>query len=65
MDTTATKGQGQDLETLIPEFKQRLSSHGLDISKLDDNQWTEIVNEVRPLFSGYGENYEGGNTFAR
>ena len=56
----------RQITDLVPEFKNRLSSHGLDTTKLDDTQWGEVVTEIQPLFAQYENGYnEGGGTFQR
>lgn len=58
--------QTRDFTEIVPEFKNKLSSHGLDTSKLDDNQWREVVSEIQPLFQNYGDSgAEGGSSYAR
>lgn len=46
MDTT------QQATDLVPQLKSRLEQHGFDIKKLDDREWTSLVNEVGQIY-GY------------
>ena len=56
----------QNFDEILPQFKQTLSSHGLDTTKRDDTQWREVVTEIQPLFNGYGGHAaEGGGTYGR
>lgn len=55
----------QNYDELLPQFKASLSNHGIDTTKLDEEQWREVVTEIQPLFSGGTRAAEGGGTYGR
>lgn len=38
---------------ILSDFKQILQRHGVDTTRVDDNQWNEVFGEITPLFENY------------
>jgi hypothetical protein len=37
-------------DQILEDFKNKLGSHGIDVSRVDDNQWNNVLDDVRQLF---------------
>lgn len=64
VDMDQSKTLDKDQTSIVPQFQQALSKHGLDTTKLDQNQWQTIVDEVKPLFTSR-EYPSGGGSYDR